>query len=275
MRFHLGARSCALFVLGVAAAANAAPPQRAECFDAYEQGQRHRKARELGAARKSFISCSNDVCPASIKSECARWAGEVETDIPTVILSARRAGGRDLADVRVTLDGAELTRSLDGRALEIDPGEHVFRFEAEGQSVQQTWVIREREKGRVLALVFDEPDTSELTRPSAGRSPLPWIFGGVGLVALGSFTYFGLHGRSQQSSLDDRGCKPRCPQDDVDDLERSYLVANVSLGVSLLALGGAAYFYLSERSQSVSDPHTALGFAATPGGVLAGARGEF
>jgi hypothetical protein len=73
---------------------------------------------------------------------------------------------------------------------------------------------------------------------------LGWIFGGVGVLALGSFGYFGLSGKSLDNELE-RECAPRCSSDRVDHVRTQYIVADVSLGVGLVSLALATYFFLA------------------------------
>jgi hypothetical protein len=69
--------------------------------------------------------------------------------MPTVVFLAKDATGNDVSAVRVTIDGAPLTDRLDGRALAVDLGEHLFRFEpGQGPVVTKKLVIHEGEKDR-------------------------------------------------------------------------------------------------------------------------------
>ena len=75
-----------------------------------------------------------------------------------------------------------------------------------------------------------------------------WLTAGVLLgVGLGGFAYFGYRGLSTKSDLDDQKCKPACPQERVDEGNRQFLIADISLGVGVVALGAATYLWLSHR----------------------------
>jgi hypothetical protein len=47
-----------------------------------------------------------------------------------------------VSDVRVTVDGRELTTRLDGRPIPIDPGKHAFHFERGGATFDETVLSR-------------------------------------------------------------------------------------------------------------------------------------
>ena len=74
---------------------------------------------------------------------------ELDRIMPTIVFAAKDKQGRDVSVVRVTMDGAPLVAKLDGTAVAVDPGEHDFTFEANGEPpVTQHFVIREGEKSR-------------------------------------------------------------------------------------------------------------------------------
>lgn len=249
----IGRHPAAFFVfvstLVTLAQAEPATPTRDQCFEAYEGGQRARKKFELIAAEREFLTCAHAKCPADIRKECTGWAAEVQKDIPSIVIVAKDPDGNDVSDVEVQMDDEPFASKLDGTPRNLDPALHRFRFIPKvGPALDASWVLRVGEKGRVFHITLGQPAAKPKPAPRA-RSPLPYVLGGVGVVGLGLFTYFGLHGRSIQSDLDDRGCKPGCPKDEVDEMDRSYLIANVSLVVGIAALGGATYFYFSDRSR--------------------------
>ena len=65
--------------------------------------------------------------------------------------------------------------------------------------------------------------------------PLPaTVAAGIGLVGLGSFTYFGLTGRAEYFDYKN-SCGPDCSRSEVAPAHTRLVVADVSLGVSVLA----------------------------------------
>jgi hypothetical protein len=142
------------FVTTMSSFAFAGDP-KTECIASADQAQQARDDGKWRAARDAFISCSRSVCPKIIAASCTKWAREVEDGMPTVVLSAKDASGADVADVRVTFDGATLATALDGKPVEVDPGAHKIRFEREGsQPAEQSVVIKAGEKLRPVSVVL-------------------------------------------------------------------------------------------------------------------------
>jgi hypothetical protein len=166
-----------------------------------------------------------------------------------------------------------VARGLDGKAIEVDPGAHTFRFEAGGSAAEQAVLIREGEKGRLISVTLDAasaaapaaPSVSPAARESSGKafspSPWTWVLGGVGLVALGIGTYLEVSVNSDASNLQST-CGHGCSHSQVDPLVlEQQVLGPIAFGVGALGLGLAAYT-----------------FFATPtggGGAVAGLAGRF
>jgi hypothetical protein len=102
------------------------------------------------------------------------------------------------------------------------------------------------------------------------------MLGGVGIAALGSFTYFALSGKAEERKL--RRCAPDCEPDDVTPMRTRYLVADVSLGVAALSLGAAGYLLLFTGSDADGETRAAgveVGMAPTRTGIELVAAGRF
>lgn len=258
-------RSAVLFALAFTATVGVAPPaladDKAECLDAYEKAQRVRQEGKLRESKKQLALCARDACPASIRKDCGRWLDEVDQSIPTVVLRATGANGEDLKDVRVTMDGEPLATSLTGAAVPIDPGAHTFVFTPAGASpVTVEAVVAEGDKRRVIAMKAEnaarpipaEPPRDDRHDTTATERPVPaltWVLGGVGLLSLGGFGFFALRGASTRSDLD--SCRPFCPQDDIDASKQNYVIGDVFLGVSIVALAGAVILYVTRPEKPV------------------------
>jgi hypothetical protein len=111
--------------------------------------------------------------------------------------------------------------------------------------------------------------------PSAQGSRLSpplgtFVAAGVGVVALSSFAYFGITASNDAADLR-RECKPNCPVDQVDAVRSKLVVANVSLGVGVVALGVAGVLWLV-RGSSAPKPATAVTFDVLPVGRGEGAQ---
>ena len=71
-----------------------------------------------------------------------------------------------------------------------------------------------------------------------------YVAGGVGLLGLASFAFFGLSGTSKLDDLR-ASCKPTCSQADVTAARTELLVGDVSLAVGVIALGVASWLILA------------------------------
>jgi hypothetical protein len=215
-------------------------------------------------------------------SECGPWLREVAERIPSVVLRAYGPDGRDASFVRTFVDGTLLLERLDGKAIEIDPGEHVFRFELAGsRPMEERIVVVERDKGRRVAVRFASAAGGN-AGPGEQRTATPpavYVLGGVGIAGIALFGIFGGVGLSQKADLDDRGCKPNCPGDDIDAIQRSFLIGDISLGVGVAALGAATVVYVTRpsRAPKKAAPQGTRWIAAAPiaGGSAGLAGGSF
>jgi hypothetical protein len=276
------------------AVAVAAPRARADekeaCVAASDQAQTLRDEGKYRAARLQLLACSRDACPGLVRHDCEKWLSDLDANQPTVVLGARDPKGTDAPSTRVLLDGAVLTSHLDGKPIAVDPGEHTFRYEATGAApVEQHAVIRVGEKNRMLTAVVMPlaPSAASLAPPSTAESaaepathglrvpPVSIALASLGGVAAVSFAYFGLSGRSDVSDLR-ATCAPNCTQSQVDSAHTKLIVADVSLGVGIVALAGAAWFFFTSGSQG--SPQSAMVRADVeprPGGGVASLSARF
>lgn len=256
MSFVPGARGSALLafalIAGVPGAAHADPQA---CVGANERGHALRDKGELIEARSQFLVCAAAGCPGIIVEECADQARKVDAEIPSLVLAAT-AGGNDITDVVVTIDGVRARTELDARAIPVDPGRHEVRFaRADGTERTVSVLARAGEKNRLVRVSFDDavvppPGASEAVRPVPIASI---VLAGVSAVALGLFTGFAIDGFGRQHDLVD-GCAPNCREDDVDAMRRSYLVADISLGTSVVTFGVAAVLFFTRPTVGAGDP---------------------
>lgn len=243
-----GAVACTLVAWAMvhAADATAAPFDKKKCFSAHEQGQVARKEGKLAAAAEQFSLCAVDQCPAEVRVECSKWLTDARGAMPSVVPSARGVDGRDLTEANVTVDGQLLTERLDGRAYELDPGEHRFVFQLpDGTRREQKFVLNEGQTNRQVSVDFSSLRKKE--QPAVTTRPVPgsvYVFGGLGLAALAASGVFAVLGKSKEDDLQ-MGCAPNCSDSDVSAMNRSYLVADVSAGVGLLSLAAATWLFLA------------------------------
>jgi hypothetical protein len=241
---------------------HAAPPDRAACVAAYQDAQVSMRRGRLMSARAELGTCLADECPGALRSDCAQWLNEVEARLPSVVLTCEGADGAARADARVSIDGVKVADRLDGTGMKIDPGEHVFRFEVEGEApLDVRYLVREGDKFQSVVARF----SARVERlPSR---PVPWTvfaLGGLGVAAAGVFVGAGLAGKAGKEDLE--GCKPHCTDAAVSSVETKFIVADISLIVSVVSLGAAAYLYFT-RGTSPAAPPRAGATAGAPFGA--------
>ncbi len=178
-------------------------PARADeidaCKAAAEDGDARRLESKLSAARERYLVCSRPTCPAVIRDACIESFSEVERILPTVVVRARDARGQDVLGVRVLIDGAPLLDRLTGKAIAIDPGPHVFRYEAAaGDASEAQVLVAQGERNRLLYVTFDTALDPDGTRPRAAApaSPEVPVTRGPPLLAIGLTTGLGVAGAS-------------------------------------------------------------------------------
>jgi hypothetical protein len=220
-----------------------APAPKAACVSQLDRAQLLQSAHKLQSARLAYLACSAPACPELVREDCARSLVELAAMIPTVVFSAR-ADGRDVTDARVLLDGEAVSSALDGRAIALDPGGHVARFERAGGGVSEVRLVaREGEKNRPVGATFLNAAIPP-PRAESGRSlALPLVLGGTGLLALGGSFYVRLSADADADHLRNT-CAPSCAQSSRDALSDKLVVANVALGVGVGALALAAATWL-------------------------------
>ncbi len=240
------------------------------CVTASDKGQELRDQGRLRAARERFVACAAKRCPAIVQKDCAAWMAEVDEKLPTVAIHARDAEGRDIADVRVSVDGEAIAERLDGRALTVDPGSRTFRFvKAGAPEVAMTLLLREGEKGRLVDVVLGAPALAGVKDRTFSVPPAAWVLGGVSIAAIGAGVGFGL---AAKTAVDDMratgGCAPFCDPARVDGARRDMILANVLFGVGGAALAtGVILTIVRARTAAEGPPIAAWHLGAGPGGL--------
>jgi hypothetical protein len=256
---------------------------KAACAVAYEKAQEAKVDNRLREAKKHLAICAQSQCPAFIRADCAEWFEEVTQAVPSVVFSAVDSRGTDTSLVRVVIDGALYSERLDGNPLELDPGEHTFRFEHAGDPpIEQKTLIRAGERNRSIQISWfaGKPnDWGPQTEAAPGPlRPYAYVAGGVAAVALVSFGIFGIVGRQQEKSVKEK-CEANlatCPLDEIDAAEDKLLIADISLGVAAVSLlTGAVLFGLSEPKQEASVGRLNVGVGFSPKGGMARVQGSF
>lgn len=243
---------CLTVVLCSGASAQDKAPSKPECFDAHERAQVSQKGEKLRAAKQSYGVCAHTACPKLVRAECEAELTRLAKAIPSVVI-ATFDRGKPSSGLEVTIDSAPAEAT--SGSVELDPGEHLFRAAtSDGRSVEKRVTLSAGQRDVEVRLEVPAPTAptapvEPAPAPAAQRklSPVIWVLGGVAVVGLGGFVGFGLSGRSQESDLD--ACKPSCRSSDVDSMRRSYLFADLSLGVALVAAGVGGYLYVKDKKR--------------------------
>ncbi|HEY3817528.1 MAG TPA: hypothetical protein VGL81_10170 [Polyangiaceae bacterium] len=285
----------ALFLLLCAAAtllrsAPAMADDRAACLDASMKGQTFRDAQKLIEAREQFRVCAQARCPAVVQTDCASWLDSVEKSLPTVVITAKDGTGTPLFDVKVTVDGAPLTTSLDGRAVPMNPGAHKFHFElADGTSRDVEDVVTEGTQNQSVTAVLARPVAGPPPAPQPPPTPLPatppptspaegssawktvgWVVGGVGAAGLVVGSIFGVVAMSDKSNAH---CSDNlCDSGPLASAKSAAKVSDVGLiaGGVLFAGGGALVLFAPGSGHGQVGLTVAPLVGANDGGVVVG-----
>jgi hypothetical protein len=259
-----------LTILGLAAAAallpvstpaSAADPKTADCLAASEASLKAATQHRLRDERAQLIVCAAPSCPGVIRMECLSHVDEVNARIPTIVFAARDASGADLSAVTIEMDGERLTDRLDGAALSVDPGEHVFTFDTPGQPrVTRRLMVQEAVKDRHELVQFGAPRaTAQPEAESTGhaaRGPglgtqraVALAAAGVGLVGLGLGAAFGAVALSEKSDAEGAcpgaTCNTQSGSTKWSNAASSGNISTVGLVVGAVGVGAAAVLWFT------------------------------
>lgn len=280
------------FVVAMSGAALAGDMTKEQCVDAHSRGQDAKEQGKLALARKLFLSCAQSSCPTVVQADCARFADDLSNLQPTLVLLARDGNGNDLPNTSVTIDGVLVATSLDGRPIDIDPGNHTLKF-THGTKVEVlTIVIGSGEKGRTVAARFGSPTPAATSRakdvPLAhpiARSPvsrtthpgaaMPIALTGGGIALIGAAVAFYGHSRVPAScSLSTNQCA--APPGDPVFQKASDAASTMNVGIVVGSVGAAAMvgglvWYVAGATTTKESPtqvapivtHESAGFAVS------------
>jgi hypothetical protein len=288
-----GLASLLLLAALLPCAVASADPSTADCLSAYEESINLRNRHELRSSRAQLLVCVAPTCPEDVRNECARRIGEVNSQLPTIVIEAKDSAGNDVSAVSVSMDGHQWVESLEGTALAIDPGEHLFVFTVEGwPPIEKRWVIREGEKERHEKIVLipqpppPEPEpqpvpvievpapaivpapvTAPLPEPEHTRRTAGIIVTAIGVAALGVGLYeqISAHNRYADSQAAARNPAPTVRANThalYEDAKHAQTAAIIVGAIGIAALAPGAYLLLSSWTES--QPRTAAALQVVP-----------
>jgi hypothetical protein len=161
-------------VTGATTAARAQDQDTDACIAASEQALSLRKAQKLIEERAALSSCAASRCPDPVRSSCLQRLGEVSRGIPSIVFVTEDGAGHDLANVKLDIDGTAYASPIDGSAIELDPGEHVFRFQVEGQApIIRRLVLHQNEQDRRESVVLGAAQAATAASPPGSPPATP------------------------------------------------------------------------------------------------------
>ncbi len=256
-----------------------------KCIAANEDAIRFRAEHKFRQAREQAIVCAADTCPGAIREVCRKRVTDLDAAIPTIVFEVRDARGRDLDQVRVTMDGEPLVDRLDGTAIAVDPGDHAFAFEAaDAPRLERHLLLFEGAKGRREVMTI-EPQAAPVapapttTPATAEREPSPHGLGtrkivglsvaGAGVVGVALGAVFGIETMSAWSSVK-TACGPGGPGEctapnrpsvtsDHDSARTDGTISTIAfVAGGVLVAGGLTVFFSGSRDASTAKPATAV-----------------
>jgi hypothetical protein len=250
----------ALFASGLAHA------DRRSCETAFAAAPLAARDGHYLAARDSLVQCAADECPAAMRPLCIDDLKKLAPRIPSVVFVARGSDGHDLVDVRVREGEVTLVEKLDGRAVDLDPGAHTFRFETQGSlPVTSQVLVREGEQARPIVATF-APVVPRLAPPPAPAPALTSEGRRIALAASVAWAGFGIEGITERSALS--GCIGHCGASAVQTASTHLDIADGFMAASLLAWAGTATLFFTR-------PHVVPVATGSRDGASVGLWGSF
>jgi hypothetical protein len=272
-----------------ARAAEPASDPMTTCIAENERSLDLRRAGSLLDARRELAACSAAPCPDAIQQACRGRIAELNAAIPSIVFEVKEATGQDLTDAKIGVDGQPAeTAGFTARA--VDPGRHVFHFEAPGhRPLEKAIVLREGEKDRREAVVLERSEEASAaasapsgsligpapapSRPGGGLQTAGWIAGGAGVVTMAVGGSLGLIARSSYENA--QGCAGTvCASQTGLDARNSARttgdVATVVFVAGAAATAVGVVLWVVGRSSTNVAGVPAWRAGLTPGGVVAG-----
>jgi hypothetical protein len=239
-----------------------------------------------------------------------KQVSKIDGETPSIVPVVVDASGKNMSEVQVEMDGELLASRIDGRGIPVDPGDHVFTFKTDKQTLgTQNASIPQGQRNVAVTLDMSlakiastapaegAPAAAAATGPepavatsseeprarTAARSGGPGLgtysLAALGLAGVGGYGLLTYWGNKDNKLLE--ACAPDCKPTSVQHIRQLYTAAKISVGVGAAALIGATILFLTSGSSSSgnevasSRPSYQFGLAPTPTGGIAGVSGAF
>ncbi len=246
-----------------------------ECIGANERALDLRQQGRLLDSRRELAACAAARCPDAIQQACRGRMTDLNSAVPSIVFEVKDEAGLDMMDVQLVVDG-QPAGTAGVTARQVDPGRHVFRFEAPGRpAVERVVVLREGEKERRESVQFgpvalSQPAVNAREASATASSPVgphspatssalrtgAWITGGVGLatMALGGALAIGAK-LAYEGAPDCSGTLCRS-EDGIGTRNRAMKTGDaatvVTLAGAVLAATGVVLWIIAPSSREVS-----------------------
>jgi len=219
---------------------------------------------------------------AEVSAQVASRRDDLRARIPQLTLA--RGPGAEYASV--SLDGVSLGASSIGPKLPVDPGPHRIEAIASGfKPFRATIDISEKEAKRIEITLERIPTPAQAPEPAGSSGSgandqvepeakpnlLPFVVGGAGVASLGAGVVFLLLRQNAINTLD-RECTllpgrvcPASSQSTFDQGKTYNLLADITLGVGVAAVGAGAVLYFTQKPKTATATFVAPG---APGAAL-------
>lgn len=237
MRVKCMRLTCVILVNALGFASPASADDAAVCLDASDRARAAVSAKRLLEARGQLRICASLACEESVRVLCDERLAEVTARLPTIIFDAKDLDGRDVPSVKLTIDGVPTSEGPLGAEIPLDPGPHVFAFEAaEMAPVEHRFVLVERDKARREHVVIGRASTQPVRTEPAPMAPSAtlaagpwgtagWVAIGAGAVAMGVGATFGVTAIIKNA---DAGCDATNVCDDPRSRHEARIAASAS-----------------------------------------------
>jgi hypothetical protein len=278
-----------LGILLAASPSKADEPTKQECIAANESAQALRLAGMLRDARAKLSVCMASSCPGPVREDCAQRLDDLQRAIPTVVFDIKDASGRDLVDVKLSIDGSAVGNA-GVTAVPLDPGPHAFRFEAAGAaSVDKSVVLHEGERDWRISVVIGSavapspqtptPQGDQASNTGTGdvRRVIGWIVGGAGVAAIGVGVIVGLVAKSSYDSAPDCSGTQCTSRTGFNTSNSAIGTGNAATGIfvvgALATTAGVVLWLTAPKAASTGASGPSLNVGLILGGAVA--RGTF